>query len=344
MITHYTNRLLIRYIFLDFLLLDTTTAQGYNEVKTTLKRCHIVSSFQIMISLQMQLFLFIIAGYLLTKIGTITPAGRKSLSDLLINFILPCNIICSFQINLTHDILTAVLVMIAVSLGVQMFYLLVSRFIYPGQTPERLACLRYATVCSNAGFLGIPINGGLYGPMGTLLTSVLLIPQRVVMWSAGLSLFTSTDSKSVIKKLLTHPCIVAVFIGFVLMFSGNPALPQPLQKALSGASSCNTCMSMLVIGSILAGAEHISLKDGMMWWFSFVRLLLIPFAVHVLLLPIPLDPMIHGVMVLASGMPAGSTTAILATRYDGDAPFASCLIFVSTLLSLVTLPLLCLVL
>ncbi|MBQ7887422.1 MAG: AEC family transporter [Clostridia bacterium] len=302
------------------------------------------SSFEIMVSLQMQLFLFVLAGYVLSRIGTISLAGRKSLSDLLINFILPCNIICSFQIDLTGDILSSVMVMIAVSLCVQLFYLVISRVIFPGQSPARLACLRYATVCSNAGFLGIPIIGGLYGPIGTLLISVLLIPQRVVMWSAGLSLFTTTDSKSVIKKLMTHPCIVAVFIGFALMLAGNPVLPAPLQKALSSASSCTTCISMLVIGSILAGAEHIELKDGMIWWFTLARLLLIPLAVFALLLPLSIDPMIRGVMVLASGMPAGSTTAILAAKYDGDAPFASCLVFISTLLSLITLPVLCLVL
>lgn len=302
------------------------------------------SPFETMAALQAQLFLYIIVGFVLTRIGTITPAGRKSLSDLLINFILPCNIICSFQIDLTGGILASCGVMIAVSLGVQLFYLLSSRVLYPGASSGRLACLRYATVCSNAGFLGIPIIGGVYGAMGTLLTSVLLIPQRVVMWSAGLSLFTRTDGKSVLKKLATHPCIVAVLIGFVLMLSGNPSLPGPLQKALSGASGATTCLSMLVIGSILAGAEHIDLKDRMMWWYTLVRLVLIPLAVFAILSLLPIDPMVRGVMVLASGMPAGSTTAILAARYDGDAPFASCLVFVSTLLSLITLPVLCLLL
>lgn len=302
------------------------------------------SPFETMAALQAQLFLYIIVGFVLTRIGTITPAGRKSLSDLLINFILPCNIICSFQIDLTGGILASCGVMIAVSLGVQLFYLLSSRVLYPGASSGRLACLRYATVCSNAGFLGIPIIGGVYGAMGTLLTSVLLIPQRVVMWSAGLSLFTRTDGKSVLKKLATHPCIVAVLIGFVLMLSGNPSLPGPLQKALSGASGATTCLSMLVIGSILAGAEHIDLKDRMMRWYTLVRLVLIPLAVFAILSLLPIDPMVRGVMVLASGMPAGSTTAILAARYDGDAPFASCLVFVSTLLSLITLPVLCLLL
>lgn len=302
------------------------------------------SPFETMVALQAQLFLFVLAGFVLTRLGTITPAGRKSLSDLLINFILPCNIICSFQMELTAEVLSACSMMIVIAGASQLFYLLASRVLFPGASKERLACLRYATVCSNAGFLGLPIIGGVYGAMGRLLTSVALIPQRFVMWSAGLSLFTHTDGRSVVKKLITHPCIVAVAIGFALMLAGNPTLPVFLQKALSGASGCTTCISMLVIGSILAGAEHIDFKDGMMWWYTLVRLALIPLIVLFVLSLLPIDASIRGVMVLISGMPAGSTTAILAARYDGDAPFASCLVFVSTLFSLVTLPLLCLLL
>lgn len=302
------------------------------------------SPFFTMAALQLQLFVFVAAGFILTKTGTITPAGRKSLSDLLINFILPCNIVCSFQIEMNTEILTSCGLVIVLASLVQVFYLAVSKVIFRGVPRERLACLRYATVCSNAGFLGLPIIGGVYGTMGTLLVSVALIPQRFVMWSAGLSLFTHTDGKSVAKKLLTHPCIVAVFIGFVLMLAGNPTLPAFLQKSLSGASGCTTCISMLVIGSILAGAQHINLRDGMMWWFTFARLILIPLVVFIAFSILPVDRTMRGVLVLMSAMPAGSTTAILAARYDGDAPFASCLIFVSTLCSLITLPLLCLLL
>lgn len=302
------------------------------------------SPFQTMVGLQLQLFIFVLSGFVLTKLGTISPSGRKSLSDLLINFILPCNIICSFQIQMTREIVSSCATMLLLAGLTQLLYLLVSKFIFPDVPKERLACLRYATVCSNAGFLGLPIIGGVFGAVGTLLTSVALIPQRIVMWSAGISLFTHTDGKSVFKKLATHPCIVAVAIGFALMAAGNPALPSFLQKSLSGASACTTCMSMLVIGSILAGAEHIDLKDGTMWWYTLVRLVLIPLLVLFLLSLTPVDKTIRGVMVLISGMPAGSTTAILAARYDGDAPFASCLVFISTLFSLITLPLLCLLL
>lgn len=299
-------------------------------------------TFVTMTTLQAQLFIFMLAGFILRRAGVITAEGKKSLSDLLIDFILPANIICSFQLDLSAELLTSCAAMLVISIVCQFVYLLVSRVIYPGAPRERLACLRYGTVCSNAGFLGLPIIGGVVGSMGTLLTSVALIPQRIVMWSAGLSLFTKTDGKSVLRKLATHPCIVAVFIGFALMLAGNPTFPDFIQKSLSGASGCTTCLSMLVIGSILAEARHINWKDKLMWWYVAVRLVIIPLIVFAALALLPVDPLVRTVMVLMSAMPAGSTTAILAARYDGDAPFASCLVFVTTLLSMVTLPLLCL--
>ena len=302
------------------------------------------SSFMTMAALQMQLFVFIVAGYILTKTGTITPSGKKSLSDLMINFILPCNAICSFQMDMSASILTSCGVILLIAAGTQFAYLLISKLIYPNVPRGRLACLRYATLCSNATFLGIPVIAGIFGPMGTLLAAVALIPQRLVMWSAGLSLFTKTDGKSVVKKLITHPCIIAVFIGFALMLAGNPPLPGFIQKALNSANGCLTCLSMVLIGSILAGAEHINLKDGMMWWFTLVRLVLIPLLVFAALTALSVNPVVRGTMVLIAAMPAGSTTAILAAKYDGDAPFASCLIFISTLFSLITLPLLTLIL
>lgn len=303
-----------------------------------------MDTFFTMAVLQVQLFLFILIGMILTKTHIITPEGRKSLSDLLIHFILPCNIICSFRIDMDHQIMSTCGQILLITGVCQLFYLAVSKVLFRGVPKEQLACLRYATVCSNAGFLGIPIIGAVYGATGTLLTSIGLIPQRIVMWSAGLSFFTRTSGKDVLRKLLTHPCIIAVVIGFALIFSGNPALPAPIESCLKGASGCTTCLSMLVIGSILASAEHVNLRDRIIWRYTLARLVLIPLAVYVVLALLHVDRTLIGVAVLSSGMPAGSTTAILAARYDGDAPFASCLIFVSTLMSMVTLPLLCLLL
>jgi len=300
------------------------------------------STFTAMVMLQLQVLVLMAAGFVLTKIGTITGEGRKSLSDILINFILPCNIICSFQMDMTGELLMSCGLVLLLALFAQALFYAVGHFCFPGQKAERLSCLRYATLCPNAGFLGLPIIGGVFGEMGALLTSVALIPQRVVMWSAGVSLFTSADRKSVVKKVLTHPCIIAVEIGFALMLCGNPTLPAFLQKTVSSAGGCTTCVSMLVIGSILAGAKDAGFQDRTILWFTLLRLILIPLAVLLPLRIAGVDPIVTGVVVLISGMPAGSTTAILASKYDGDAAFASRMVFVSTLASIVTLPVLCL--
>lgn len=300
------------------------------------------STFNAMVMLQLQVLLLMGVGFVLTKIGTITGEGRKSLSDILINFILPCNIICSFQMDLTADLIVSCGLVLLLALAAQVLFYVVGHFCYPGQRAERLSCLRYATLCPNAGFLGLPIIGGVFGEIGSLLTSIALLPQRVVMWSAGVSLFTKADSKSVVKKVLTHPCIIAVAIGFALLLTGNPTLPAFLQKTVSSAGGCTTCVSMLVIGSILAGAKAEGFKDRMILWFTFLRLIAIPLIAFLPLRLLGVDPVVTGVVVLISGMPAGSTTAILASKYDGDAEFASCMVFVSTLASIVTLPVLCL--
>lgn len=308
-------------------------------------RLHMQSStFQAMVMLQLQVLVLMAAGYALAKTGVITPQGRKSMADLLISFFLPCSIVCSFQMELTAQIVVSCASILLLAVLAQAVYWLAGRLLFRGEAAGRLSCLRYATLCSNAGFLGLPIIGGVYGEMGTLLTSVALIPQRIVMWSAGLSLFTHTDGKSVLRKVLTPPCIVAVFIGFGLMVSGNPALPGFVQKSLSAAGGCTTCVSMLVIGAILAEAGRVNLRDKTLVRYTFVRLLLIPLAMFLLLTLAGTDALVLGVMVLMSGMPAGSTTAILASKYGGDAAFASCMVFVSTLASIVTLPLICLLL
>lgn len=71
-----------------------------------------------------------------------------------------------------------------------------------------------------------PWQRALLGSEGLLYASVALIPIRLFMWSAGLALFTATDRKSVVKKLLTHPCMVAVYIGLVPMISGPSFFPR----------------------------------------------------------------------------------------------------------------------
>jgi len=167
---------------------------------------------------------------------------------------------------------------------------------------------------------------------------------RVVMWSAGTSYFVagSTDKKKVIKNVLTHPCLVAVYVGLILMVT-QFQLPEMLVSAIKSVGGCNSALTMFIIGTILADVKLSTIVNPTTLAFSVFRLGLLPLAAFAMGTLFGLDTAACGVAVLMTGMPAGATAAIFAARYDSDAPFATRCVVLTTLISMFTLPAWCLV-
>lgn len=296
--------------------------------------------FANLLDLQLEIFLIMMLGYGLNKWGLIKADARKSITDLVIYVVLPCNIIYSFLTKMDMDVIKSGIIILFVSLAIQIFCELISKWIYPMASSEQRKVLTYATICSNAGFMGSPLVQGLYGLPGLLFASIYLIPQRIVMWSSGIACFSSATGKDVVKKVLTHPCIIAVEIGILIMLFQIP-LPSFLEKTITVTSNCTTFLSMIVIGGILAEIDIRSVVNKLSIYYSIIRLLVIPLLVFAGCYLLHLPPLVSAVSTVLAGMPAGTTTAILAEKYHGDAPLAVQLIFLSTALSLVTIPFLC---
>ena len=246
------------------------------------------------------------------------------------------------MIDFNKKILIDCLVMLLVAICIQIFCICVSKYFYPKDNGPKLSVLRYGTIASNAGFMGTPIAQGLFGSKGLLYASFYLIPARTVMWSFGLACFTGKSGKGVLKKILTHPCIVAVFIGLFFMIT-QFQLPKGLDQTFRYAGNANTALSMIVIGNILAEVPSSEIFDKKAWWFCLVRLLIIPLIVLAGCHFTGIDEMVKQVSVILSGMPAAATLAILASQYDSDAHFAAKIVFLSTILSMFTVPLLCMI-
>lgn len=290
------------------------------------------------IQLQLQIFLLVAIGYLLSKLGMLVLVTRKQLTDLVIYVILPCNIVESFQVDLTHDLLISAGIVLVLGFAAQGLYALLNLFLYRRFDARRQINLKYGTICSNAGFMGLPLSLAIFGPTGLMYASVALLPIRLFMWSAGLSLYTSTTKKQVLKTLATHPCIIAVFVGFALMLSGLQ-LPAFLNDTIDSLGNCCTALSMVVIGAILSDVDPRTVLEPAVLYYVVIRLIAIPAFLFGVLWLLKVDALVTGIIVILSAMPAGSTTAMLAQKYDQDPEFASKMVFLSTLASLVTLPL-----
>ena len=292
--------------------------------------------------MQGMLFTIMILGYIFRKAGMISDEGKSLLTDLVLYVTLPASIIKSFQIEFNHQILVSCIVVIVVAAVIQVGAWLLGMILYPGFPDERKKVLQYATICSNAGILGNPIAEGIFGSMGLLYASIYTIPQRTFMWSIGLTYFTQApDMKTLIKKVSTHPCIVSVVIGMLIMVFQIP-VQGFLSLTIKNIAGGNTFLAMSLVGTILAEVPFRSLPEKDTVYYSFIRLFFIPFLVYLACHFAQVDSLVTGVSVVLSGMPSASVTAVLAAKYGKDEVFATKCVVLSTLLSMVTVPLWCL--
>lgn len=298
-----------------------------------------------MLNLQFTLFLLILAGIIMKKKRIITREGKKSLSNIIVNLILPCNIIHSFMgdINASEQFVKKCFGAFLISLIVQMFSITAGKYFFYRVAEEKRNIFVYGLIVSNSSFIGLPIVDAIYGTLGVLYTSFFQIPVRITMWTAGLSLFTHADRKEAFKKLVKHPCIVAVVIGVVFMML-PVKLPVFMENVIEGLSKCTVPLSMIVIGCMLAESNIRQCFDRSVLHYCLVRLVIYPALIFTVLSLLHTDPLLCGVMVLLNAMPMANTTAILADKYNRGAESASQSIFVSTLFSMFTLPVWCLVL
>ena len=290
-----------------------------------------------MLQTQLTLLIIVAVGFGVTKAGIFSQKTRADVTNIVIYVILPCNIFSSFHKGLSAETLRQCAVVLFAALGLQLLYIVLNRLLYIKFPLERRVVIQYATIVNNASFMGLPVIGSVFGPIGVLYGSIVLIPMRIFMWTAGLSLFTKTDNKQRIKLLATHPCIWAVIFGFAFAFT-PVELPEFLSSAIVAVGSCTMALSMIVVGSILSEVDLKHILDKDCFYYSIIRLIIVPAIVFGTLTLLNVDPTTNGVVVLSSAMPAAVTTAMLAEKYNQDYAFASKTIFTSTILSLVTLP------
>ena len=294
-------------------------------------------------SLQGTLFLMMLIGAYLKKRGIIDANGKKCLTDLCVNVVIPCNIFKSCLIEFNMGIFRSCALLLASAVVMQLICLTLNRFIFNRYAPQQKKVLQYCTIVPMSGFLGNPIAEGIYDQLGVLYTSIFLIPMRVVMWSVGTTYFVADaemDRKQVLKNVMTHPCLVSIYLGVFCMVTQIP-LPSVVTETVRYIGNCNSALTMFIVGTILADVKLTTIFNRDTLVFSVFRLMLLPAVALGVGRVLRLDEISLGISVLMTGMPAGATAAIFAARYDSDAPFATKCVVMTTLVSMLTLPVWC---
>ena len=292
-----------------------------------------------MAEIQSVLFLYMLIGWICRKTDLVKAAAQPSFTNFLLYVSIPCMVFQSFDMEFTMETLyrgASVLTIATISALVSLVF---GRYAYNWCNPREKCIMKYGTLVSNPGFAGLPVIQDAYGQDGLFLGSLFIIPNRIMMWSAGISLFTDAPLKQRIKNVMLNPGIIAVELG-VLRMLFQPAIPQQLNKALSALGAMSTPLGMVIIGMILSGVSPRTVLDKKAFILVAVRQFLFPLGTLAILRLLGTDLLTLQISVVLTGMPVGSSTAFLTDKYGADAVFASKCVFISTLTSLITIPIL----
>ena len=292
--------------------------------------------FQRMLSTQALMFLYMLTGVIAVKTKLLKPEGRSSFIAVLINITLPCMILHSFSQDAGADALLSGAKALAISAACCLAAWGLGKLLWRRETPQRRAVLEFATMFSNAGNAGLPIVALVFGAEGVLSASFFLLPIRVLMWTLGLSLFVDKGGNR-LKALLLNPSLMVVFLGLVVMLTPL-TLPGVLATAVESLGNMTGPLSMILIGASLAEMRPRDALDKRAFALPAVRLMLIPLTAMLVLRLMGVDELTWHVAVTLLAMPAASNTAMLAEMYGRDHAFAAKCVFLSTVLSLITVP------
>ena len=218
-----------------------------------------------------------------------------------------------------------------------------ARFVRDGDE-SRERTLRFAVIFSNAGFMGIPLQQAVLGADGVFYGGVFVGVFNLFCWTYGLCLMSG--SRDIVRplRLLTNPGLVGIVLALVLFF-GSVRLPAPLAEPVKMLADLNTPVAMIVIGYFLAGARmRTVLMMPKALFVMGLRLLMVPFLVLLVVwcvasgCPAVADAKMLTAVVIAASAPVAALTSVFSATYGRDTALAAGVVAFSTLLSILTMP------
>ena len=284
------------------------------------------------------LFIIMIIGIYARKKDIITDEINKGLTDILLKISLPLLIISSFNITYSDELKLNVMKSFYYSIITFVISVIVSKILLKLIKSNNKYILQFSNVFSNCGFVGFPIVEGIYGKEGLIYASVFNMIFTIFVWTYGVSLFTGGISKENIKKVISNPSIIAVCIGMLIMiFKIN--LPSIILNPIETVGSITSALSMLIVGAIIANINIKDyIKDLSLYYGVVIKLLIIPILIYFVLLLLPGPLKVIKVMVLLSAMPTAAMAPIFAESFEKDRGYASVLLFLTTLFSVISFP------
>lgn len=300
-------------------------------------------NIMVLIRTMVVLFTIMLVGYGLNKLGILRKESNSVLSELIVKVtgpVLVVNSVCG--IDTTKDKGQIIQIFF---IGILLYALLIafSQIIIRLLNLNKESGNIYALMLTftNTSFIGFPILRVLYGDYAIFASSILHMPFNILIYSYGVYMIQKQGDdkrKFNIKDVLNTGVIAAIIALIIFLFGIN--VPGVVQEVLSMIGEITIPLSMILIGSSLA---LIPLKyvfsDIKIYLISFIKLIVMPAITYFIARLFTSDSFLIAQLTIATALPAGSMIVMLTTQYKGNVKTASVGVFITTVLSVITIPL-----
>ena len=298
---------------------------------------------QILILQMGQLFLIMLLGYFIYKIKLVDNNFVGQFTKLILNVTMPCMVLGSVlkleERQALGDVLAALFTAVILFFVVlPIIGWLISKLLFVKKKQEGLYV--FMNTFPNVGFMGFPIISALCGTTGLFYAAIFNLIFNISLYTLGVWLVskdTHNGASFNFKQLCSPGVILAIFALIVYFLNIN--LPSVIDEAVYSVGSITSPSAMFLIGCSLAKMDVKRVfNDWRVYVWTFIKQIVIP-----LLLWIPLTLVIKNELVLyvayiLFAMPVANSAVLLATNYNGDAELAAKTVFITTLFSLVSVP------
>ena len=313
------------------------------------------------------LVLMIVPGFLLAKAKLFPEGTGKALSNLILYAAQVALIIAGFcSVDPTKDILLRMLAVFLLALVSHPIFYLIGRLFFHSAEEAKKKVLIFSTVFTNAGYMGIPLLESLFlqdHPEVAIYGAVYVTAFNVYLWTLGAYLYTDDKKYITAKKIFLNPATIATLVGLgIFALSAISAVRDAfilpvvrdgngiVMSLLTAFKGMVAPLSMVIIGLRLTDLKiGQAIRDKNLYLNIFVSLFLVPIAVFAILKLLSVTGIYHdelaaSVLMISAAAPAATATSMFAEKFDGDGVYAGLIVSITTILCVITMPLVCMLL
>ena len=288
------------------------------------------------------LFFCILTGFVCAKAGVMDTDTNKKLSTLIVKLTNPMQILASVLAG--ERLLSNGEVFALTGVGFCCYAVLIAlSFLVPKllHVPQKQSGLyRFMFIFSNVAFIGYPIVESLLGKSAVFYVSLFVLFFHMFCWSYGVSLIEGKGKFCFSRRIFREPCVLASLFAYAFYLTGWQA-PAIFATAADYIGALTSPIAMLIIGCSLAQMRFSAIfGNWRIYVLSILKLVVVPVLAFFALRPILKNELMLCVTTVVLCMPVATNTTIISYQYGADEELASTGVFLSTLLCMVTIPLL----